>query len=95
MFFSCSKKPYCSAVAVGSGSVSINMDVEFERELQYGCSVDSGSISSNTDARFEQSWWAIVLDINNAEGDVADLEQYSVGCIARAHSSLRGSVDLG
>ena len=34
-------------------------------------------------------------DISSVGGDVVESEQYSTGCIARAHSSLRGSVDLG
>ena len=33
-------------------------------------------------------------DISSAEGDASELEQYAARCIARAHSLLRGSVDL-
>ena len=33
-------------------------------------------------------------DISSTEGGALELEQYVAGCIARAHSSLRGSVDL-
>eukprot|EP00253_Pinus_taeda_P002480 PITA_02480 len=39
-------------------------------------------------------WWAVMSDISNAEGDVTEQGDASTGRIARAHSSLRGSVDL-
>ena len=34
-------------------------------------------------------------DISSAEDDDSESEQYETTYIARAHSSLRGSVDLG
>jgi len=34
-------------------------------------------------------------NMSSAEGDVTEQNDASIGCIARAHSSLRGSVDLG
>jgi len=70
------------------------MDAEFERELQYGCSVDSASVNSSTDAAFAQSLMDKISDISSAEGDVTEQTDASAGCIVRAHSSLRGSVDF-
>ena len=40
------------------------------------------------------SWWALMLDISNTEGDVTEKGDASADCITRAHSSLRGSVDF-
>ena len=34
-------------------------------------------------------------DINSAEDDASESEQYAAAYIARVHSSLKGSVDLG
>jgi len=42
----------CSAVAVGSANASSSTDAEFQRELQYGCSVDSSKVNSSANASF-------------------------------------------
>ena len=67
----------------------------FERELQYGCSVDRGRVSSSTVAASVQWLVGSMSNINNANGDALESKQSTAGHIARAHSLLRGSVDLG
>jgi len=84
----------CSA-AVSSGSAMGSMMHHIERELQYGCSSDSGNVmGSSTDC-------SSAMD----EGQQAEHQQRRgtmswitmillLGSIARAHSSLRGSVEF-
>ena len=75
------------------------------KTILWGISFPTGSC--NTNAMLEvagstavqmqhlhSSWWAVMSDINNTEGDVTKQGDASTGCIVRAHSSLRGSVDL-
>ena len=49
--------------------------------------------SCSTDATFAQWLVGNMSHINNVE-DVTEQSDASVGCIARAYSSLRGSVDF-
>ena len=78
----------------GSGSASCSTDAEFLRELQYGCSVKIDRVSSSTDATFAQWLVENMSGINSVEGNVTKQDDASIGCIVRAHSSLRRSVDF-
>eukprot|EP00253_Pinus_taeda_P019529 PITA_19529 len=40
------------------------------------------------------SWWAVMSNMRSAKGDVTEQGNASAGYIARAYSSLRGSVDI-
>jgi len=84
----------CSA-AVSSGSAMGTMMQHIEREMQYRCSSESGSVTGSSTGcssamdegqqvehrqhRGPMSWISLIL---------------LLGGIARAHSSLRGSVDF-
>lgn len=68
---------------------------QFERELQYGCSNDSGRVMGSSTERSSGVVMKGSRPSISTETDARDKSKtFGVKCIARALSSLRGSVEI-